>query len=102
MSEPLLLDIDSAEGGGGGERGNKGRTTGENGGKQHEIDRGLAVVELSTLHFYLVSGYHGDCNHDYVCAYVSTYMCNLHLHMPLLLCLTCPYIVNDIISSAIG
>ena len=78
LSEPPLLDLDSTEGEGEGERGEGGaaavRVAGEGGGKQLECDRGLAVVEISTLHFYLVSGYRGNLSHDYVCAYVSTYI----------------------------
>ena len=78
LSEPPLLDLDSTEGEGEGERGEGGaaavRVAGEGGGKQLEGDRGLAVVEISTLHFYLVSGYRGNLSHDYVCAYVSTYI----------------------------
>lgn len=70
MSEELLLDIDLGGGEGEGEKGNRG--TGESGRGE---DHGLAVVELSTLHFYLVSGYRGNQNHDYVCAYVSGYVC---------------------------
>ena len=66
-SEQLLLDLDPRGSEVGGEsEGGGGR--GEMGGGE---DQGLAVVELSTLHFFLVSGYCGDQNHDYVCAYVS-------------------------------
>ena len=72
-SEQLLLDLDPGgrEGEGEGEQ-EKGKGRGETGGMgRGGEDHGLAVVELSTLHFYLVSGYHGDQKHDYVCAYVS-------------------------------
>ena len=47
---------------------------------EREEDCGLAVVEISSLHFYLVSGYHGDPNHDYICAHVCTYPYCIHLH----------------------
>ena len=67
LSQPPLLDIES-EGGEEGEGGRGGVREGETG---RRGDRGLAVVDLSTLHFYIVSGYRGNRNHDYVCAYVS-------------------------------
>lgn len=69
MSEQLLLDIDHGGGEGEGER--RSRETGEGGEGE---DHGLAVIELSTLHFYVVSGYRGNRNHDYVCACVSGYV----------------------------
>lgn len=75
MSEPLLLDIDHGVGEGEGERRNREAGIGD--------DHGLAVIELSTLHFYVVSGYRGNKNHDYVCAYVSgnMYMYIIHVHV---------------------
>ena len=65
LSEPPLLDIGGEE-----EREKGGVAVG--GARTREEDHGLAVIELCTLHFYLVSGYRGDRNHDYVCAYVSS------------------------------
>ena len=51
---------EEGEGGGGGEmKEGRGR------------DWGLAVVDFSHLHLFVVSQYRGDRNHDYVCAYVS-------------------------------
>ena len=84
LLEPPLLDIDSEGGEGEGER------EGRRGGNERGEDHGLAVVELSTLHFYLVSGYRGDQNHDYICASVSIYqqcVCALALScVPNVLC----------------
>lgn len=44
---------------------------GKRGGCGEGGDRGLAVVDFSHLHLFVVSGYRGDKNHDYVCAHVS-------------------------------
>ena len=34
-------------------------------------DRGLAVANFSCLRLFMVSGYRGNSNHDYMCAHVS-------------------------------
>ena len=41
-------------------------------------DRGLAVVDFSRLHLFMVSGYRGNKNHDYVCAHVSLHVVGIY------------------------